>query len=93
MGCGAWTRANPEPCLIATRGNPRRLNADVHSVIVAPRREHSRKPDEVHDRIERLMPGPYLELFGRQERPGWTVWGNEVGKFQPEPRQEVLSYE
>ncbi len=90
-GMGYYTRANPEPCLIATRGTPRRLNADVHSVIVAPRREHSRKPDEVHDRIERLMPGPYLELFGRQERPGWAVWGNEVGKFEPEPRQEVLA--
>ncbi len=89
-GMGYYTRANPEPCLLATRGAPKRLYADVHSVIVAPRREHSRKPDEVYERIERLMPGPYLELFARQERPGWDSFGNEVGKFAPEPRQEAL---
>lgn len=90
-GCGAWTRANPEPCLLATRGAPKRLHADVHSVIIAPRREHSRKPDEVYERIERLVPGPYLELFARQERPGWDSFGNEVGKFAPEPKQTVLA--
>jgi N6-adenosine-specific RNA methylase IME4 len=49
--------------------------------MVAPRREHSRKPDETHDRIAALVDGPYLELFGRQSRTGWTVWGNESDKF------------
>jgi N6-adenosine-specific RNA methylase IME4 len=78
IGCGYWTRSNTEPCLLATRGAPKRLNADVRMAIIAPRREHSRKPDEVHDRIERLVAGPYLELFARRPRPGWTVWGNEV---------------
>src|SRR5262249_28834895 len=72
MLLGYWTRANSEVCLLATRGQPRRLNADVRQGIIAPRREHSRKPDGIHDRIERLVPGPYLELFARQERPGWT---------------------
>lgn len=91
MGCGAWSRANSEPCLLATRGAPKRLHADVHSVIVAPRREHSRKPDEVYDRIERLVAGPYLELFARTERPGWDSFGNEVGKFAPEAAQEALA--
>ena len=81
MGMGYWTRANSEPCLLATRGKPKRLNADVRQGIIAPRREHSRKPDEVHGRIERLVAGPYLELFARQERPGWTCWGNETTKF------------
>jgi N6-adenosine-specific RNA methylase IME4 len=81
MGCGYWTRAGFEQCWIARRGNPRRLHADVRQVIVEKRREHSRKPDETHERIERLVAGPYLELFARQTRPGWTTWGNEVGKF------------
>jgi N6-adenosine-specific RNA methylase IME4 len=81
MGLGYWTRANTEPCLLATRGSPKRLNADVRQAIIEPRREHSRKPDCVHGRIERLVAGPYLELFARQQRPGWTAWGNEVGKF------------
>ena len=78
---GYWTRSNSEVCLLATRGNPKRLNADVRQGIIAPRREHSRKPDGVHERIERLVAGPYLELFARQQRPGWTVWGNETDKF------------
>ena len=51
--------------------------------IIAPRREHSRKPDGIHERIERLVAGPYLELFARQKRPGWDVWGNEADKFRP----------
>lgn len=81
MGLGYWTRANSEPCLLATRGKPKRLNADVRQGIIAPRREHSRKPDCVHERIERLVAGPYLELFARQQRPGWDCWGNETTKF------------
>jgi N6-adenosine-specific RNA methylase IME4 len=81
-GMGYWTRANSEPCLLATRGKPKRQHRDVRMGIIEPRREHSRKPDCVHGRIERLVAGPYLELFGRQERPNWTVRGDEVGKFQ-----------
>ena len=79
-GLGFWTRANPEICLLATRGHPRRRRADVRKLIVSPRREHSRKPDEIYDRIERLVTGPYLELFGSagaSHRDGWTRW---VGK-------------
>lgn len=82
MGMGYWTRSNSEPCLLATRGRPKRLNADVRQGIIEPRREHSRKPDCVHERVERLVPGPYLELFARQRRPGWDCWGNETDKFQ-----------
>lgn len=83
MGLGYWTRANSEMCLLGTRGKPKRLSADVRQGIIAPRREHSRKPDGVHERIERLVAGPYLELFARQRRPNWTVWGNQVDKFDP----------
>lgn len=82
VGMGYWTRANSEVCLLATRGKPKRLNADVRQGIIAPRREHSRKPDGVHERIERLVAGPYLELFARQKRPGWDVWGNQTDKFR-----------
>jgi N6-adenosine-specific RNA methylase IME4 len=46
--------------------------------VFAPRGEHSEKPEEVRRRIERLFPGPYLELYGRKLVPGWTVWGNEI---------------
>ena len=78
IGCGYWTRANPEQCLLATRGKPQRLSRSVPQLILAPRREHSRKPDEVYGRIETLVSGPYLELFGRVRRAGWNSWGNEV---------------
>lgn len=81
VGMGYWTRANTEPCLLATRGKPKRLNADLRQGIIAPRREHSRKPDGIHERIERLVAGPYVELFARQKRPGWDVWGNQTDKF------------
>lgn len=84
MGLGYWTRANTEPCILATRGKPKRLDAGVRQVILDKRREHSRKPDCVHERIERLVDGPYLELFARAPRDGWTVWGNETDKFAGE---------
>jgi N6-adenosine-specific RNA methylase IME4 len=80
-GLGYWTRANVEQCLLATRGAPARMAKDVKRLIVAPRREHSRKPEQVHRRIERLACGPYIELFARQSQPGWDAWGNQVGLF------------
>ncbi len=84
MGLGYWTRANSEVCLLATRGKPKRRDNSVRQGIIAPKRQHSRKPDGIHERIERLVAGPYLELFARQQRPNWTVWGNETDKFKPE---------
>ena len=81
MGCGFWTRANAEICFLATKGRdyPRRINKGVQQVIVEPKREHSRKPDIVRDRIVQLMGDlPRIELFARQKTPGWDVWGNEV---------------
>jgi N6-adenosine-specific RNA methylase IME4 len=71
IGCGYYTRANPEMCLLATRGKPlERKSKAVRELITAPRREHSRKPGEAYDRIEALFDGPYLEMFARQSRPG-----------------------
>lgn len=81
-GLGFWTRANPELCLLATRGNPHRRNANVQKLIISPRREHSRKPDEVYERIEALCEGPYLELFARSTRDGWDSRGVEVDAFK-----------
>lgn len=85
MTLGYWTRSNSEVCLLATKGNPKRRDAGIKQAIIEPRRAHSRKPDCVHERIERLVAGPYLELFARQSRPGWTTWGNEATKFDKSP--------
>lgn len=78
FGQGYWTRANPEDCWLATRGSPKRINADVRQLIIAPVMEHSRKPEETHSRIERLVDGPYLELNARREVENWVTWGNET---------------
>lgn len=83
VGLGLTTRKNAEFCLLARRGSPRRLAKDVREVIIAPVREHSRKPDEAFARIERYCAGPRLELFSRESRPGWRAWGLEAGKFDP----------
>lgn len=92
-GMGFYSRANPEICLLATRGQPKRLGKDVRRLIEmvepeerlirSPRREHSRKPDEAYARTQALLEGPYLDLFSRESRPGWTCWGHEAKKFDP----------
>jgi hypothetical protein len=78
LAMGHVTRLGSEPVLLGLRGSPVRLHNDVRQVVIAPVGEHSEKPKEVRRRIERLYPGPYLELFGRKEAPGWVVWGNEI---------------
>lgn len=82
IGMGYWTRKQTEICLLATKGAPRRNSKAVREVIRAPRREHSRKPDETYAAIEALVDGPYLEMFARQRWPGWDAWGNEVDKYE-----------
>lgn len=88
MGQGYWTRSNPEACWLATRGNPKCLYHDVRQLIVHPVMEHSRKPAEIHDRIERLVAGPYLELYARREVEGWRTWGNELA-FELPPHDPI----
>jgi len=56
--------------------------AGVHQIVMEPVGEHSAKPEEVRSRIERLLDGPYLELYGRKPVAGWTVWGNEIPRDQ-----------
>jgi N6-adenosine-specific RNA methylase IME4 len=83
MNGGYSTRKNVELCWEGKRGRPKRRSYGVRELIVAPRREHSRKPDEIYDRIEALCDGPYLEIFARQQWPGWVCVGNEVDKYAP----------
>lgn len=78
-GMGYWTRSNVEICLLGTKGHPSRVSASVHQVIISPVEEHSKKPNEVRDRIVKLMGDvPRIELFAQQKPSGWDVWGNEV---------------
>jgi N6-adenosine-specific RNA methylase IME4 len=82
FGMGYWTRQSTEHCLFATRGHPKRFDkvsrdpkvrnaaAKVRELVIAPVRQHSQN---THERIEQLMPGPYVEFFSRKNRPGWDV--------------------
>jgi N6-adenosine-specific RNA methylase IME4 len=78
-GCGAYTRSNPEICLIAKKGKPQVISHSIHSVIITPKEEHSKKPDIVRDKIIELCGDlPRVELFARQKHEGWDSWGNEI---------------
>ena len=79
FGLGRWTRGNTEPCLIATKGKPKRLANNISQLIFEPIEQHSKKPDIVRDKIVELVGDlPRVELFARQAIEGWDVWGNEV---------------
>jgi len=79
VSLGHWTRANAEICLLAAKGNPRRVSKSVRQLIVSPLRLHSQKPDEARERIVELMGDlPRVELFAREKYAGWSAWGNEV---------------
>lgn len=81
FGTGYILRSVNEPFLIGTRGEPK-TSKSVRSAIMGLAREHSRKPEEAYAEAEKLMPAARrLELFSRTNRPGWTVWGDEAGKF------------
>lgn len=82
VGLGLTTRKNAEFCLLGRRGNAKRLSKSVREIILAPVREHSRKPEQFYERARQYAAGPYLELFSRQRRTGWDSWGNDVDKFK-----------
>lgn len=84
FGTGYVLRCAAEFYLVGTRGQPKALVRNVRNLIVAPNREHSRKPDEMHANLERLFPGPRCELFARESRPGWDTWGNQTTLFDKE---------
>lgn len=81
-GVGFYFRNVTEIILFGVRGSMRTLPHARSQVnmIETRKREHSRKPDEQYSLIEACSPGPYLELFARHRRPGWTVWGDEAAE-------------
>lgn len=89
FGTGYVLRSTVEPFLIGAIGRPRYASRSERNLIEAERREHSRKPDEQYEILERLCPdGPRIELFARAEREGWTAWGNQTSMFSPNPGKE-----
>jgi len=86
-GVGRWVQGNNELVLLATKGKPKRVTKNISQIIMGKRRQHSRKPDEVRERIVKLMGDlPRIELFARQRFKGWDVFGNQT----PEDVQETI---
>ena len=83
FGLGRYFRGQHELCLFATKGRgfDNRTEAnDVASLIEAPKRLHSQKPDEFYQMVEKRSKGRYLELFSRRTpKKGWTMKGNQIG--------------
>jgi len=75
---GRYFRNGTEFIIFSTKGDAPLLRNDCSNWFVADRTRHSEKPQEFYDLVESSSPGPYLEMFARRPRPGWTVWGNEV---------------
>ena len=87
FGTGYVWRSAAEFMLLGAIGKPEFGSQSERNLIVAPVREHSRKPDEAYEVLERLYPRAWrCELFARQRRAGWDAWGNEVDHFS---REEV----
>lgn len=84
MGLGQYFRGITEHCLFGVRGKspykvrPDGKRAQGRTGFIAPRQEHSVKPEQMREMIELVSYGPYLELFARRPAQGWDVWGNEV---------------
>ena len=81
-GVGFYFRNVTELVLFGTRGNMRTLDPGRTQVnlLATRKREHSRKPDEFYEIVEQCSPGPYLELFARHARPGWSQWGDQISE-------------
>src|SRR5262249_40085167 len=75
---GHWTSGYPHLCLLASCGRPRVLDTTVQRILVEMPREHGQKPDCIREQIERLVPGPYLELFARSTKAGWDCRGDQI---------------
>jgi N6-adenosine-specific RNA methylase IME4 len=80
LGPGLTTRKNAEYVVLGCRGKPKRLAGNIRALVIAPRRQHSRKPSEVCRRIEQYCSGPRLELFACEHRDGWVAYGDETDK-------------
>jgi N6-adenosine-specific RNA methylase IME4 len=79
LGMGYYFRGDTEHVVFAVRGKaPIPPDKRARNWFAAPKTGHSRKPDLFYEMVERVSPGPYLELFARRRRYGWDVWGDEA---------------
>lgn len=82
IGLGHYWRNSTEHVLFGVRGKLATRNNDLPTAFIAPRGEHSEKPAAFYDMVERMSPGPYLDVFARKQRFNWDTWGNEAFDFR-----------
>ncbi len=92
LGLGVYLRNCTEHCILATRGKMPVKVKNQPNAGIFPVQDHSHKPEELYDIVERVSPGPYLELFARRPRHGWAVWGNEISSDVVIPGFPVPKY-
>jgi len=81
IGLGSWLRSQSEFCIMAVRGHPHVSLTNQSTVLIADRREHSRKPDEFYSLVDSLCGGRKLDYFAREPRAGWDTFGWEEKKY------------
>jgi N6-adenosine-specific RNA methylase IME4 len=87
-GLGPWLQGQTEQCLLLTQGNPIHRLEGHSTLLQGSVREHSRKPEEFYALVEATCPGQRLDLFAREERPGWECWGAETNRFKSKTAEE-----
>ncbi len=85
LGTGYYFRNSTELVLFGIKGKRPILRHDLRNWVMASRREHSRKPDEFYELVEKASPEPRIDLFSREKREGWDQWGNQCDFFSPAP--------
>lgn len=92
LGLGTYLRNCTEHILVGVRGNAKFRFHGQPNFAYLPNQDHSHKPEEIFQTIERCCDGPYLELFARRRMPGWDCWGNEVAGDLVIPRFPIPEY-
>jgi len=81
FGLGYWLRGKTEQCLLATKGSPPWTNTTETTLLVAPARADSQKPNEFYAIVDKICQGPRIDMFSREKRDGWDQWGDECDRF------------
>ena len=89
IGLGRYLRGQTEHCVLAVKGNPKLKLTNQATILQAPRRQHSRKPDEFYKLVDEICEWPKLDYFGRESREGWIVYGTNQLHTNDQKREKT----
>lgn len=93
LGLGYWFRGQIEICLLGIKGKIKPFRCQKPNIIQSKSRGHSRKPTEMYEIIESLDISPKIELFAREHRTGWDVWGDQVQNIKVNKSIQIMNIE